>query len=49
MFLNRHLINSINPKAALGSREFIEFIQHDIPLSALNYVYQTYEITKPVI
>lgn len=48
MFLNRHLIKSINPKAALVSREFIKFIQHDIPLGALNYVliYQTYEIMK---
>lgn len=48
MFLNRHLINSISPKAALVPREFIKFIQHDIPLGALNYVliYQTYEIMK---
>ena len=48
MFLNRHLINSISPKAALVPREFIKFIQHALPLGALNYVliYQTYEIMK---
>lgn len=35
LFLNSHLINSINAKAALGPKEFIQFTQHDIPLSAL--------------
>lgn len=48
LFPNRHLINPTNPKAALGPREFIEFIQHDTPLSAPNYVYQTHEIIKLV-
>lgn len=49
MFLNRLLIYPTNPKTALGPREFIEFIQHDIPLGAPNYVYQTHEIIKFVI
>lgn len=29
MFLNKHFIYSTNPKAALGPREFIEYVQHD--------------------
>lgn len=46
--LNRHLIYPIIPKAALGPREFIEFIQHDTPLSAPHYISQTYEIIQLV-